>query len=191
MGSIRAWPARPQRPEEGRLMRRVLISCAVLAGIGMASPAAADPCTGPLPSTAGQSFSGPVRYVSDGDSLCIGASSDPQSWIEVRLADFDAPELHSPSRCTGQRRVRIGRAWPLGGLHVRARPQRAGSGVRQGDSALHDRRAIGRNLAPAGRGASGRSLGPGHWSLPLLTLLGAANGPHRTHCRTATATPLY
>lgn len=78
-------------------MRRVLIWCAVLAGISMASAAAADPCTGPLPSTAGQTFSGAVRYVGDGDSLCIGASSDPQSWIEVRLADFDAPELHSPS----------------------------------------------------------------------------------------------
>lgn len=55
----------------------------------------ADPCEGPLPSTAGAEFSGVVRYVGDGDSLCIGASRDPATWIEVRLADFNAPELHS------------------------------------------------------------------------------------------------
>jgi len=37
-----------------------------------------------------------IRYVGDGDSLCIGQLADPQTWIEVRLADFDAPELHAP-----------------------------------------------------------------------------------------------
>lgn len=31
----------------------------------------------------------------DGDSLCVGPSRDPRTWIEVRLADFDAPELHA------------------------------------------------------------------------------------------------
>lgn len=60
-----------------------------------ASPARADPCEGRLPSRAGQHFSGPVRYVGDGDGLCVGISADPSTWIEVRLADFDAPELHS------------------------------------------------------------------------------------------------
>lgn len=60
-----------------------------------ASPARADPCEGRLPSRAGQQFSGPVRYVGDGDGLCVGNSTDPSTWIEVRLADFDAPELHS------------------------------------------------------------------------------------------------
>lgn len=54
----------------------------------------ADPCEGPLPSRVGESFSGQVRYVGDGDSLCVGSSSDTNTWIEVRLADFDAPELH-------------------------------------------------------------------------------------------------
>jgi hypothetical protein len=38
-------------------------------------------------------FAGVVKYVGDGDSLCVGSSSDARSWIEVRLADFDAPEL--------------------------------------------------------------------------------------------------
>ncbi len=75
--------------------RGALIGCAVLAGAGFAGPAAADPCTAPLPAREGQSFFGSVRYVGDGDSLCIGASADPRSWIEVRLADFDAPELHA------------------------------------------------------------------------------------------------
>lgn len=61
----------------------------------LALPALADPCTGPLPKE-GARFSGVVRYVGDGDGLCVGASSDPSTWIEVRLADFYAPELHDP-----------------------------------------------------------------------------------------------
>lgn len=61
-----------------------------------AAPAQADPCEGPLPSAAGQKFEGLVRYVGDGDSLCVGQAADPGTWIEVRLADFDAPELHAP-----------------------------------------------------------------------------------------------
>ncbi|WP_206759045.1 thermonuclease family protein, partial [Salmonella enterica] len=49
-----------------------------------------------LPSRAGAQFSGIVRYVGDGDGLCVGRTADPNEWIEVRLADFDAPELHRP-----------------------------------------------------------------------------------------------
>lgn len=55
--------------------------------------ARADPCEGALPSRAGTTFSGTVRYVVDGDGLCVGNSADPATWIEVRLADFNAPEL--------------------------------------------------------------------------------------------------
>ncbi|MCC6788732.1 MAG: nuclease [Hyphomonadaceae bacterium] len=55
----------------------------------------ADPCEGALPRRAGETFSGQVRYIGDGDSLCVGSSSDPSTWIEVRLADFNAPELHA------------------------------------------------------------------------------------------------
>jgi len=67
----------------------------------LCSPALAfaDPCEGPLPRTAGAEFSGVVRYVGDGDSLCVGNSSDPATWIEVRLADFNAPELHRDGGC--------------------------------------------------------------------------------------------
>jgi hypothetical protein len=63
--------------------------------LALPSLAHADPCEADLPTRAGQSFSGAVRYVGDGDSLCVGQSSDPNSWIEVRLADFNAPELNS------------------------------------------------------------------------------------------------
>jgi hypothetical protein len=37
-----------------------------------------------------------VRYVGDGDSLCVGPSADPLTWVEIRLADFYAPELDEP-----------------------------------------------------------------------------------------------
>lgn len=53
----------------------------------------ADPCEGRLPTRHGETFAGTVRYVGDGDSLCVGRTSNPNDWIEVRLADFDAPEL--------------------------------------------------------------------------------------------------
>lgn len=63
--------------------------------VALPAVAWADPCEGALPRRAGESFSGQVRYVGDGDSLCVANSSDPATWIEVRLADFDAPELHA------------------------------------------------------------------------------------------------
>lgn len=62
------------------------------AAIMWSSLAYADPCEAPMPRD-GAAFNGQVRYVGDGDSLCVGRSSDPATWIEVRLADFYAPEL--------------------------------------------------------------------------------------------------
>lgn len=68
-----------------------------------ATPALADPCKaiqdrGPAPSwaRAGFTISGPVRYVGDGDSICVSASDDPRTWVEIRLADWYAPELSEP-----------------------------------------------------------------------------------------------
>ncbi|CAM5615188.1 thermonuclease family protein [Hyphomicrobium sp. 2TAF46] len=78
------------------ISRVLMIVACVLAAGAAATPAAADPCTAPVPTRAGHSFSGQVRYVGDGDGLCVGDSPDPTTWIEVRLADFDAPELHAP-----------------------------------------------------------------------------------------------
>lgn len=81
--------------------RSVLI-IAALAAAGFAAPARADPCESALPSRAGIVFSGTVRYVGDGDSLCVGRTGNPAEWIEVRLADFNAPELHEPGGSVGK-----------------------------------------------------------------------------------------
>jgi endonuclease YncB( thermonuclease family) len=77
-------------------MNPTAFALSALAFLVMATPARADPCEGRLPSQPGQQFAGTVRYVGDGDGLCVGTSNDPNTWIEVRLADFDAPELHAP-----------------------------------------------------------------------------------------------
>ncbi len=69
----------------------------------MATAALADPCTaipdkGPMPSylATGRTFTGSVVYVGDGDSLCVALGLDPMQWVEVRVADFYAPELSAP-----------------------------------------------------------------------------------------------
>lgn len=83
-----------------------------LAFVAAPSLALADPCEGPLPRRAGENFAGIVRYVGDGDSLCVGQSGDPQTWIEVRLADFNAPELQSREGRTAKaalERIALGR----------------------------------------------------------------------------------
>lgn len=66
----------------------------ILPGLFCLVPATAraDPCTAPLP-TPGTRFSGVVRHVIDGDGLCVGPEARPDRWIEIRLADFYAPEL--------------------------------------------------------------------------------------------------
>lgn len=81
------------------MIRLALITAAAL----LATPALADPCKaipdrGPMPSylSRGASFSGPVTYVGDGDSLCVAVGQGPANWVEVRVADFYAPELNAP-----------------------------------------------------------------------------------------------
>ena len=72
----------------------------VAAGLlSLAGPALADPCEaipedGPMPAylAFGATFSGPVVNVIDGDSLCVAVGEGHQNWVEVRLADFFAPE---------------------------------------------------------------------------------------------------
>jgi len=46
----------------------------------------ADPCEGRFPTRPGEVFAETVRYVGDGDSVCVGRTADPNEWIEVRLA---------------------------------------------------------------------------------------------------------
>jgi endonuclease YncB( thermonuclease family) len=89
-------------------MRLALLALALIAP----TAALADPCTAPLPPP-GTSFSGTVRYVGDGDSICVGNSGNPATWIEVRVADFYAPELHSaggPQAKAAMERVAMGRS---------------------------------------------------------------------------------
>jgi len=74
---------------------KAFFALGVAIAVGTAAPAQADPCEGQLPTHAGTTFAGEVRYVGDGDSLCVGRTLDPNEWIEVRLADFNAPELHA------------------------------------------------------------------------------------------------
>jgi micrococcal nuclease len=67
-----------------------------------ASVAMADPCRAvsdegwrPAGLAAGATFSGPVVHVIDGDSLCVAIGQGQDGWVEVRLADFYAPELRA------------------------------------------------------------------------------------------------
>ncbi len=83
---------------------RIVMGLAVLAALTTATAAKADPCKaipdrGPMPSYLhrGAHFSGPVVYVGDGDSLCVAVGQGPANWVEIRLEDFYAPELHSPT----------------------------------------------------------------------------------------------
>jgi hypothetical protein len=44
----------------------------------------------------GATFAGPVALVIDGDSLCVAVGPGPSNLVEVRLADFYAPESSQP-----------------------------------------------------------------------------------------------
>jgi len=93
----------------GAAMNKQAVTLAWLgAGLGVvlaALPSAvlADPCKaipdrGPMPAylAPGAVFRGPVRYVGDGDGLCVAVGTSADEWVEVRLADFYAPELSEP-----------------------------------------------------------------------------------------------
>ena len=92
----------PTQP--GHAMRVPVILAALIAG-AWASPALADPCEGALPAK-GTAFSGVVRYVGDGDSLCVGPAGRSDRWIEIRLAAFYAPELNEPGGINAKRRLK-------------------------------------------------------------------------------------
>lgn len=89
-------------PLAGPTLKHIIALLFALSAYAIATPSRADPCEGRLPNRAGEVFSGIVRYVGDGDSLCVGRTSDPNEWIEVRLADFDAPELNQPQGRRGR-----------------------------------------------------------------------------------------
>ncbi len=83
---------------------RLIGSLAAVFACFCATPAFADPCEGALPRK-GTTFSGIVRYIGDGDGLCVGPAGRPDQWIEVRLADFYAPELREPGGAEAKRRL--------------------------------------------------------------------------------------
>lgn len=129
---------------------RIVALAACLAGV-WASPAHADPCTGALPAR-GVTFSATVRYVGDGDSLCVGPAGRPDRWIEVRLADFYAAELNEPGGREAKRRLQrlaMGRA-----LVCRA-------GRRSYDRVVANCRLKGRPLGALLRAAGGTEGGRG------------------------------
>ena len=128
-----------------------------LAGLLLvAAPAAAEPCTAPLPAQAGAVFSGVVRYVGDGDSLCVRGGSDPRTWIEVRLADFDAPELHGPGGAPAKQRLREAAL----GREVRCVAERGRSGrVQVYDRVIARCRLSGQSLGDVLRARGGEEGG--------------------------------
>lgn len=82
---------------------RIALIATACAALGFATTALADPCKaipdrGPMPPylATGKAFSGPAVYIGDGDSLCVATGQGPSTWVEVRLADFYAPELSAP-----------------------------------------------------------------------------------------------
>lgn len=118
--------------------------------------AQADPCEGPLPGRAGETVSGLVRHVGDGDSLCVGETGDPARWIEIRLADFDAPELGSPTgRAARDRLSRIVRGRRLTCVATRGRSGR----VIVYDRVIAVCRLDGRSVGDLLRAAGGREGG--------------------------------
>jgi micrococcal nuclease len=83
---------------------RCAIAVAILLFASVSTGALADPCKaipdkGPMPAflKPGSTFSGPVTYVGDGDSLCVAVGPSTADWVEVRVSDFYAPELQEPS----------------------------------------------------------------------------------------------
>lgn len=94
------FPASPCRS----VKMRAVAACAVLMCIAIPTAALADPCTGALPRP-GSRFTGVVRHVIDGDGLCVGPARHPDRWIEIRLADFYAPEFRESGGARAKARL--------------------------------------------------------------------------------------
>lgn len=108
-------------------MLRIIFATTLLS-LTAATTARADPCEGRLPTRHGDAFAGTVRYVGDGDSLCVGRTADPNEWIEVRLADFDAPELREPDGRRGHEILtRLARGRQVNCVATRGRSGRVNS----------------------------------------------------------------
>lgn len=115
----------PSRSSFARTWRsRAAALGGALIALGAAGAASADPCEaipnrGRLPAflKPGAHFAGPVAYVADGDSLCVAVGKGPGAWVEVRLADYSAPEITDLTR----------KPWPAG-VAARAALERIAKG---------------------------------------------------------------
>lgn len=76
----------------------ILFGALTLASAAHADPCKAIPDVGPTPAAArpGKIITGPVVYVADGDGICVAIGQGAQNWVEIRIADFYAPELREP-----------------------------------------------------------------------------------------------
>ncbi len=139
------------------VLQRCSFAMIMLGALGWSGVALADPCEGQLPSRAGAEFSGVVRYVGDGDGLCIGAAGSAAStWIEVRLADLNAPELKErewPAAKALLERISLGRGVQC--VATRGRNAR----VRSYDRVIAICRIGGRSLGDLLRDAGGAEGG--------------------------------
>jgi hypothetical protein len=81
------------------MLRALIAALAIwLPGAALADPCEAISPNKPLPAylNFGETFSGPVVQVLDGDSLYVAMGPSHEKWVEVRLADFFAPEAKQP-----------------------------------------------------------------------------------------------
>ena len=95
------------------MLRSWVIGLSLLATPVLADPCEAIPEQGPLPTylSFAAEFSGPVVHVIDGDSLCVAVGPGHEKWVEVRLADFHAPEsgdADGPSTKAALARIALG-----------------------------------------------------------------------------------
>jgi len=130
-----------------------LVAAAGFLACAWSAPALADPCEGALGK--GTTFAGVVRYVGDGDGLCVGPADRPDRWIEVRLADFYAPELHEGGGREAKRRLeRLAIGKPLVCRAARQSYDRVVA------ACTLDRRPLGTLLRQAGGSEGGRAWRP-------------------------------
>lgn len=133
------------------------LALVLAAALALAAPALADPCEAPVSGyKPGQEIAGTVRYVGDGDSACLGPNADPATWVEVRLADWSAPELNE----SGGRFAKIALARVAMGRRAVCTVQRGRSGAtRSWDRVIASCRVGGVGLADAMRRAGVREGG--------------------------------
>jgi hypothetical protein len=83
-----------------RLVALLFLCVAAFPAAARADNCTAIPDSGIIPPSLGmgRTFAGPVVEVIDGDSLCVAVGPRVGAdWVEVRLADFYAPEFTSPA----------------------------------------------------------------------------------------------